>query len=128
MALTGCMSGNDSVVTDVSPKSWETPAAMVYTNRDTLSERRATLFIRHDHRTRSGRYTICFRAPSGTVVRLDTLSVEIKEEYSIPPKISMNIAWPYRRRIHLAEEGDYDITVTPLQTTAGIWSVGIDFN
>jgi hypothetical protein len=131
-ALSGCMSGNNSVVTDVSPKGWNTPAEMVYSNRDTLSERMAVLFLRHDQRTHEGKYAVEFRAPSGNIAFCDTVSVGTPNTHnvsiSIPPTISFSVKWPYRRRLRLTEEGDYRLTVTPLQNVRGIWSVGIVFN
>ncbi len=66
-AATGCMSDNEATVTDVPPKGWSDPAVMVYTNRDTIPERRVILVMRHDNRTAGGRYAVEYRAPSGTV-------------------------------------------------------------
>jgi hypothetical protein len=132
ISSTGCMSGNNSVAADVSPKGWDTPVEMVYSNRDTLSERMAVLFLRHDQRTHGGKYAVEFRAPSGNIALCDTVSVGTPNTHdvsiSIPPTISFSVKWPYRRRLRLTEEGDYRLTVTPLQNVRGVWSVGIDFN
>ncbi len=130
----GCMSNFESASADVSPKGWEAPAEMVYTNRDTLSKRMASLFLRHDSKMSSGRYAVEFRAPSGKIASRDTVWVEIpqRHSFSIPPSMSISVSanWrlSYFGRIGLAEEGDYLVTITPLQITAGVWSVGIVLN
>jgi hypothetical protein len=118
------MSPHDSVVTDVNPAGWDTPAKIVYINTDTLATREAALLVRYDNDARAGKVIIEAHSPAGAAA-CDTVAVT-----PTPNDASNNLQearLPFRAGVVLGQAGEYLFIITPLAEMRGVWSVGIDF-
>jgi hypothetical protein len=111
-------------VVDVSPKGWNEPVELQYFNTDTLAQKQIDLILRHDRvlEKSNGRYAVEIMSPYGDVL-CDTLSINIL------PNAQRNRLGETNslvKGIEFTKTGDYHFTVSPLQNTTGIWSVGIE--
>jgi hypothetical protein len=124
MGVSGCVSGTESLAVDVSPEGWSSPVQMRYSNRDTLAAKELHLALRHAPvlEETSGEFAVRIASPLGNIA-CDTLAVsrlplaggnELGESQAAP------------QQVHFSELGDYLLTVTPLQETTGVWSVGVE--
>jgi hypothetical protein len=122
--LAGCISGQNSVAADVSPKGWSEPVEMRYVNNDTLGVKQLQLTLRHSANIQSstGRHVIVTISPSGIATR-DTLTINMLLNTR---QNSLMEAHATGRRIWMTEPGEWRFVVTPLQNTVGVWSIGLD--
>lgn len=114
---------------DVNPLGWDEPLELTYANTDTTAVRTAALILRYDSsytaddNAAGGMYIVEARSPSGAKTR-DTLQIGLRTDRKFN-NIRETII-PYRRRVVLAEQGEYTFTITPPYGTLGVWNTGID--
>lgn len=125
-ASTGCMSGTESLAADVRPEGWRESVELRYVNTDTLTVRELQLTFRHSsaHESPGGRYILRTASPSGAVTR-DTLRVRV---FLKAQGNKLEEAWTPPTNVRFTETGEYVFTVTPMQNTVGVWSVGMDIS
>lgn len=123
-AMTGCISGVESIAADVSPEGWSKPVGMLYSNTDTLTAKELQLTLRHsaNYGSLDGRYVVKTASPSG-VLRYDTLAIGSFQKTQ-GNKLAEARAQPVS--VNLSEHGDYSFTVTPLQEVRNVWNVAIE--
>ena len=130
IVLLGSCSVGESVVAmgDVSLDGWDEPVSITYHNVDTSSLLDLDVTLHVNRR---------FEAPS-IALEITTFtpdSLRYSESVTLPVRVrwpsnrakTTDIALPYRRDVHFAHEGEYHISLRPLQDVVGVEAAGITF-
>lgn len=119
----GCRTEVPAVVASVDPRGWDGPVTLIVENRDTVSERRISVVLRHG--------ADCDSLPLRMEVSLPDAG-HYGERFVIypsrerPSSVSVTERFPYRDRSVLSEYGYYLFTISPLSPVKGVEAVGIE--
>lgn len=123
-----CQAPRQSTAVDVDARSWDRAAVLTLPNADTATLRDLQLFLRCDDRFAEDTFSvrIAIKTPSG--LRCEEPFLVAAPRSNGPAALLREHRIPYRRRIRLAEAGDYRVSIAPLRPLRGVEAVGIDLS
>lgn len=121
----GCAPHGWSAAADVNPSEWAAGAEVIFPNTDTIARYDAALFLRCNDRFAEDTLTVRISVTTPDSMRGEELFLLAIPRTPSPAAIVREAAVPYRRRIHLGQEGDYRFTVTPTRPIRGVEAVGL---
>ena len=121
----GCAKPVESVVCHVNPLKWSRPAEIEYDNRDTISLRTISFYVRTNSAfdAKELPVSIGIESPDSTLcTELQTWSFD-SESTPAPTRAIKRIG--YRNHCKLNKKGIYKFAVTPTEPAHGIEAVGL---
>ena len=122
----GCSTDSRSYMTEVHGGVWENPVVLELPNADTVGLYDLRIALRHDGSLDG--HTVGMRVRTVTP---DSLWIEEPLTMTVAADGRSRSAQHeagciYRRRVRLAKEGTYRITVAPLRSVSGVSAVGVE--
>ena len=124
----GCMSPDQSSVTDVSPRRWAEAAEIRWENADTVTLRDAELFLRYNDRFAEDTLTVRIATLSPDSLRVEESFLLAITRTNGPAALMREASIPYRSRMRLGRSGEYRCRITPVRPVRGVEAVGIRFS
>ena len=124
--LCGCTAGRRSHMAEIHGSTWDRPATVTIENSDTTGLYDIRIALRHNG-LRAGEtieMTVRTQTPDSMWVE-EPMRLRIADDGRSRPSQHETSA-VYRRRVRLAREGLYRITVTPVRAVRGVTAVGAD--
>lgn len=114
-----------AVVTDTPRREWMSPVTITYTNTDSLAVCNLAIVARVESGLVEKAFglQVCLTAPSGRYFKSEVV-LRAERRHSGGSFTELRSGWIEKGQ--LAEVGDYILTLTPVDTLSGVWSVGAD--
>ena len=127
--LSSCGVGESVVAMgDVSLEGWNEPVNITYDNSDTstLLDMDVTLHVNRRFEASSIALEITTLTPD-SLRYSESVTLPVRMRWTSNRAKTTDIALPYRRDVHFAHEGEYYISLRPLQNVVGVEAAGITF-
>ena len=126
--LCGCDTASRSHVAEIGGGVWDRPVTVTLPNSDTLGIYDMIVALRHDGSLegRTVEMTVRTVTPDSLWTE-EVLSVTVGDDGRSRSALH-EAAAVYRRRVRLAREGDYRITITPERPVKGVSAVGVEMS
>ena len=127
--LSSCGVGESVVAMgDVSLEGWNEPVNITYDNSDTstLLDMDVTLHVNRRFDASSIALEITTLTPD-SLRYSESVTLPVRMRWTSNRAKTTDIALPYRRDVHFAHEGEYHISLRPLQNIVGVEAAGITF-
>lgn len=128
LLLTQCRMVECNVkVVDVDTRLWSEKATVTFVNGDTTSMRDMNVMLHVNRTFEAERVQLEIGMLTPDSLRYcERVTLPVDIEWGVNQQY-IDVELPYRRNVHLAHEGEYIISLTPVTAVSGVEAAGINF-